>query len=157
MSSLFYEDTVFVSSGESQESVFREVADSLLKKGYVTEEYIFNLIEREKKYPTALPLQPVDPSLPNIAIPHTESEYVNVTRVVPVKLLQPIPFHNMILPEEELAVSFLFMILNNDESEQAGLLAGIMDFINRQDVEQLQGFFELEDAQQIYQFLNENY
>ena len=120
-------------------------------------EYINNLIEREKNYPTALSLSPIDTSLPNIAIPHTESEYVTETRIVPVKLKYPIVFHNMILPDEEVTVSFLFMILNHNESEQAGLLAGIMDFINRQSISDLKVFFNLEDSHKIFDYLKQHY
>ena len=131
MTQLFAEDTVYISEQQDQKSVFKEIAHKLFEKGLVTEEYLDNLIDREEHYPTALPLSPIDSSLPNIAIPHTESQFVNVTRIVPVKLEHAITFHNMILPDEKLEVSFLFMILNNEEKEQAGLLAAIMGFANR--------------------------
>ena len=144
MTQLFAEDTVYISEQQDQKSVFKEIAQKLFEKGLVTEEYLDNLIDREENYPTALPLSPIDSSLPNIAIPHTESQFVNVTRIVPVKLEHAITFHNMILPDEKLEVSFLFMILNNEEKEQAGLLAAIMDFINRQDKEALIKFFNEE-------------
>lgn len=157
MTQLFAEDTVYISEQQDQKSVFKEIAHKLFEKGLVTEEYLDNLIDREEYYPTALPLSPIDSSLPNIAIPHTESQFVNVTRIVPVKLEHAITFHNMILPDEKLEVSFLFMILNNEEKEQAGLLAAIMDFINRQDKEALIKFFNSENPERIYQFLENNF
>ncbi|AVM71157.1 PTS sugar transporter subunit IIA [Streptococcus mutans] len=157
MSQLFSEDTVFISKQKEKEEVFKEIAGKLLERKLVTSEYINNLIEREKNYPTALSLSPIDTSLPNIAIPHTESEYVTETRIVPVKLKYPIVFHNMILPDEEVTVSFLFMILNHNESEQAGLLAGIMDFINRQSISDLKVFFNLEDSHKIFDYLKQHY
>lgn len=86
MTQLFAEDTVYISEQQDQKSVFKEIAQKLFEKGLVTEEYLDNLIDREENYPTALPLSPIDSSLPNIAIPHTESQFVNVTRIVPVKL-----------------------------------------------------------------------
>ena len=46
---------------------------------------------------------------PNIAIPHTESEFVKTCRIVPVKLNHPITFHNMIAPDASFEVRFLFM------------------------------------------------
>ncbi|MGE9834067.1 PTS sugar transporter subunit IIA, partial [Streptococcus orisratti] len=68
-----------------------------------------------------------------------------------------VSFYYMILPDEKLEVSFLFMILNNEEKEQAGLLAAIMDFINRQDKEALIKFFNSENPERIYQFLENNF
>ncbi|MCB4985696.1 PTS sugar transporter subunit IIA, partial [Streptococcus mutans] len=58
---------------------------------------------------------------------------------------------------EEVTVSFLFMILNHNESEQAGLLAGIMDFINRQSISDLKVFFNLEDSHKIFDYLKQHY
>ncbi|WP_019775280.1 PTS sugar transporter subunit IIA [Streptococcus sobrinus] len=157
MTSLIHEDTVFVSNGTDQTEIFKEIASKLLAKDLVTEDFVSNLIEREKNYPTALPLKPINLSLPNIAIPHTESEFVKDTRIVPVKLENPIIFKNMILPDQDVVVSFLFMILNHDEREQAGLLQNVMDFINRQDAEELIEFFKLENSQKIYKFLEEKF
>ncbi|MDK8252740.1 PTS sugar transporter subunit IIA, partial [Enterococcus faecalis] len=79
-------------------------------KKLVTPDFLTNLLEREHNYPTGLSLTPIDPALPNIAIPHTESTFVRTTRIIPIKLKQSLSFHNMIIPDETLSVSFLFMI-----------------------------------------------
>ncbi|MBF8969629.1 PTS sugar transporter subunit IIA [Streptococcus sp. NLN76] len=157
MTNLFAKETVFISEALTQNDVFVEVAQALLEHGLVTEEFLSNLVEREKQYPTGLPLAPIDERLPNVAIPHTESSFVNQTRIVPVKLKHPLIFHNMIVPDEELQVSFLFMILNHDESEQSGLLAQIMDFVNRQNVEDLVEFFSFESVEEVYHYLEKNF
>lgn len=155
--SIFCEDTVFVSSQTSQNDVFREVYDILLKKKLVTVDFLDHLIEREENYPTGLDLTLIDQALPNIAIPHTESEYVNTTRIIPIKLNHPISFNNMIQPKTELKVSFLFMILNKDGETQSNLLATIMDFINALDQSTLLHFFQLNDPKEIYTFLTKNF
>ena len=64
MTQLFAEDTVYISEQQDQKSVFKEIAHKLFEKGLVTEEYLDNLIDREEHYPTALPLSPIDLSLP---------------------------------------------------------------------------------------------
>lgn len=155
--SLFSEDTVYVSEGNSQTAVFEEVYQSLLAKKLVTENFLDNLIEREENYPTGLNLAPISQELPNIAIPHTESEFVNTTRIVPIKLKKDILFHNMIQPDEVMNVRFLFMILNQNGEEQSGLLADIMDFINSIEQTELIDFFNEEDPKMIYQFLEKNF
>lgn len=155
--SLFSEDTIYVSEKNSQTAVFEEIYQSLLAKKLVSENFLDNLIEREVNYPTGLDLAPISQELPNIAIPHTESEFVNTTRIVPIKLKKDIPFHNMIQPDEVMNVRFLFMILNQNGEEQSGLLADIMDFINSIEQTELINFFNEEDPKMIYQFLEKNF
>lgn len=155
--SLFSEDTIYVSEKKSQTAVFEEIYQSLLAKKLVSENFLDNLIEREVNYPTGLDLAPISQELPNIAIPHTESEFVNTTRIVPIKLKKDIPFHNMIQPDEIMNVRFLFMILNQNGEEQSGLLADIMDFINSIEQTELINFFNEEDPKMIYQFLEKNF
>lgn len=111
-----------------------------------------NLLERERNYPTGLIFHLFLEILPDIAIPHTESEYVRTTRIIPIKLTHEITFHNMISPSDQLSVRFLFMILNENGEAQAGMLADIMDFINSVDKKELCAFFKLEDTEAIYQF-----
>lgn len=157
MKKLFFKETIYVSSGNTQEEVFEEVYLDLLNKQLVTEDFFESLLERERNYPTGLDLIPVSKGLPDIAIPHTESEYVRTTRIIPIKLKNEITFHNMISPSDQLSVHFLFMILNENGEAQAGMLADIMDFINSVNKEELCAFFKLEDTEAIYQFLNEHF
>lgn len=157
MKKLFFKDTTYVSSRSTQEEVFEEVYLDLLNKQLVTEDFLASLLERERNYPTGLDLSPVSEVLPDIAIPHTESEYVRTTRIIPIKLKNEITFHNMISPNDQISVRFLFMILNENGEAQAGMLADIMDFINSVDKEKLCAFFNLQDIEAIYQFLEEHF
>lgn len=157
MKKLFFKETTYVSGKATQEEVFEEVYLDLLNKQLVTEDFLESLLERERHYPTGLDLSPVSEVLPDIAIPHTECEYVRTTRIIPIKLKNEITFHNMISPSDQISVRFLFMILNENGEAQAGMLADIMDFINSVDKEELCGFFKLEDTEAIYQFLEEHF
>lgn len=157
MNNYFFEDTTYVSGKTTQLEVFEEVYWDLLEKKLVTEDFLENLIEREKNYPTGLSLTPVSEGLPDIAIPHTESEFVLTTRIIPIKLKKPISFNDMISPDDQVSAHFLFMILNQNGEAQAGMLADIMDFINSVDKEVLCDFFNLENPELIYQFLEEHF
>ncbi|WP_281165750.1 PTS sugar transporter subunit IIA [Liquorilactobacillus sicerae] len=154
---LFVKENVFISNETSQEEVFQEVAQSLLKKDLVKNDFLKNLLLREKSYPTGIDLTVVDPGFPNVAIPHTEGEFVNTRQVIPVKLQNPIRFFNMIDPEKELQVSFLFMILNNDPEGQANVLAQIMNFLTTTPKNELKSFFKLQNSEQIFNFLDNNF
>lgn len=155
--SLFDRDTVYVSDATSRADVFKSVAEDLYKKGHVTKDFLKNLNEREDKYPTGIDLSVVSPEYPNVAIPHTEAEFVKERKVVPIKLKNPISFNNMIDPSQEFEVSFLFMILNNDPEGQSNVLAQIMDFINKTPQNQLLTFFKSTSADAIYSFLQSKF
>ncbi|EUJ31378.1 PTS family fructose/mannitol porter component IIA [Listeria floridensis FSL S10-1187] len=153
----FEKDTVYVSKKHTQAEVFEEVYLDLLAKELVTEDFLVHLLEREQQYPTGIDLAVVNPNFPNIAIPHTESEFVKTTRIIPIKLETEIEFKNMIFPDETLSVHFLFMILNGNGMEQTGLLADIMDFINSTAEQDLLAFFNMENTAEIYQFLEKHF
>lgn len=80
LQSLFDENAIFISKSTQKEDVIKEISDKLLKMGFVKEKFLENVLAREKDYPTGIDLSVVDPELPNIAIPHTEAEFVNVRK-----------------------------------------------------------------------------
>ncbi|MGO3733218.1 MAG: PTS sugar transporter subunit IIA [Vagococcus sp.] len=133
------------------------MSNKLLNKNLVTMDFLVNLISREKEFPTGMDMSVINPNLPNIAIPHTEVEYVKTCAIIPIKLLKPIKFFNMINPNQELDVSYLFMILNDNPNNQAGMLANIMDFMVKTDAIELQDFFNLTNNKDVCDFLNNNF
>lgn len=157
MTNLIFEESIFITNKSSKEAVFKEIADALNVVGDVKNNFLEHVIEREKNYPTGMDLSLLDKDYPNIAIPHTETEFVNTTKIIPVKLSVPIEFQNMISPHNNIKVSFLFMILNHDKNKQSQLLAKIMDFINSQTKDDLLKFFALDDTKEIYNYLIKNF
>lgn len=154
---LFAEDNVYISSKTTAEEVIQEISDKLLADGLVKPAFYENVIGREKDFPTGIDLNVVNESLPNIAIPHTEGEFVNVRRVIPVHLEHPVTFKNMIDPSASMEVKFLFMILNNDPEGQSNILAQIMNFCTTTNANDLGAFFKSTDKKAIYEFLNRSF
>lgn len=155
--SLFAKDAVYISDSVDRDMVFSDVYRNLLKAGYVKGKFLSHVLEREDLYPTGIDTSPISKELPNIAIPHTEGEFVNARLIVPVLLKHPIRFNNMVDPQKTLDVSFLFMILNNDPTGQANVLAQIMDFLAHTSVDKLMELFSLDSTKEIYDFLTENF
>lgn len=151
--SLFSPKAVFVSDAIDSTAVLKEVSEKLLQQDLVKADFFTEITKREAKYPTGIDTSPIAKDLPNIAVPHTEGEFVNTRLVIPVALKSPVGFKNMIAPDQELPVKFLFMILNNDPEGQANILAQIMDFLRLTSVSKLQELFSLTDPDKIYQFL----
>ena len=155
MTNLIDKELIFISSLNSKEMVFQRIHKILFERGYVKENFLDMLTEREKNYPTGLDMNPVGSIEYNIAVPHTESNCVNVSKIIPIKLENEIVFNNMIEPDKEIKVKFLFMILNKDANEQANLLAQIMDFMTK--TEDINELFKLESEEEIYEFIEKNF
>ena len=156
-SRFFFEDTVFVIDRKTQAEVFTDVANRLQLNDYVAPAFLENIIEREKGYPTGMDMSVVDPELPSFAVPHTEVEFVNTRRIVPIKLVNPVEWHSMIDPSHTFPLAFLFMILNNSKEAQVGILAKIMDFFNGLGTERVKELFSMTGAHEIYDFLVKNF
>lgn len=154
---IFAPDAVFVSSETDQDLLLKNIYDHLLEKGYVKGNFLAHIIEREHNYPTGLDTETLGDDLPNIAIPHTEGEFVNKRLIVPVALKKPVIFHNMIKPSEKLAVRFLFMLLETNPDGQAKLLSQVMTFLAKTPVNDLRNFLNFSDPEAIYEYLNQNF
>ncbi|AEG41397.1 PTS sugar transporter subunit IIA [Lactobacillus kefiranofaciens] len=154
---LFTPDAVFVTDQTKQDLVLKEVYDNLLQRGYVKGNFLSHIVKREHDFPTGLDTSTLGKNIPNIAIPHTEGEFVNTRLIVPVSLREPVVFHNMIKPDEALEVKFLFMLLDNDPDGQAQLLASVMDFLAKTPANELREVFNFTDAQAIYAFLEQKF
>ncbi|WEV37318.1 PTS sugar transporter subunit IIA [Lactobacillus sp. ESL0677] len=157
INSLFSPESVFVSEKTSSEAIFKEVSNKLFDEKCVKEAFFSEILKREKLYPTGIDTSPISENLPNIAVPHTEGEFVTTRLIVPVALKTPVCFKNMIAPDQDLQVKFLFMILNNDPEGQANILAQIMDFLRLTPVSKLQKLFNFTSTDKIYQFMSENF
>ncbi|WP_182200225.1 PTS sugar transporter subunit IIA [Paraliobacillus salinarum] len=151
MENLYQKDLILSSNATTQEEVFSEISQILLEKGIVKDSFKDAIVERELNYPTGLDLSPVAEGLPNVAIPHTETEHCDAKVVVFVKLTNPIVFHSMIAPDNELNVNYLFMIINNEKTNQTNVLSELMAFMT--DVDNVKTLEALETNKEIYDFL----
>lgn len=112
-----------------------QAAQQLYKSGYVTEDFEHNCIEREMNFPTGL-----ETEFP-VAIPHTESEYVNETAVSVLRLTQPVAFQSMEDNEQSVKVHYVFNLAIKEKGKQVVFLSKIINLV--QDSQQLKAMFEL--------------
>lgn len=154
---LISKDSIFISEEKNSTDIFKDISKQLFEKGLVKEAFFENIVQREKEYPTGMDLSVIDKDLPNIAIPHTESGFVNTRRIVPIKLTNEVEFNNMINPTETIKVKFLFMILNNDPEGQANILSEIMGFISSSDPSKLKEMFASNSIDAIFNSLENKF
>lgn len=153
----FAADAVFVSEQTNQYEVLKESYDRLRELDYVKGDFLSQVVKRENEYPTGIDTSNLDKNLPNIALPHTEGRFVNTTLIVPIKLANNVVFHNMVRPQEELSVNFLFMLLDASPDGQAKLQAKVVGFLAHTQARQLATFFNLTEPEAIYEFLKQRF
>lgn len=149
--SLFDKNLIFIKNVQEKREIFTLIGNLLHERGMVKEEFTKSIIERENNYPTGLDLSPVAKDIPNVAIPHTEPEFCLRKCIVLVKLLKPILFQNMIAPDKEIDVKYLFFIINNQKGNQINILSELMGFFTT--AENMKKLEQLDNKEEIYQFL----
>lgn len=145
---------IFVSSATSQLDAFVDIAHRLEALNYVKSGFLDALIARERSYPTGIDMSPLGTSVPSFAVPHTDPDYVNVTRVVPIKLANHVKWHDMVNPEAHLSINFAFMILNHSGDTQVQILSQIMDAANKLGADGLNNLFAETSEEAIYNTLS---
>lgn len=126
MSSLLDRDAVAVKlNAATAEDVIRRLAAKLEASGKVRSTYADAAVEREKTYPTGLPL-----GLPaNVAVPHTDPIHVIRPAIALATLARPVDFANMEDADETVPVGLVFMLAINDKDRQIDVLQEVMALI----------------------------
>ncbi len=104
-------------SGENDKEILGQMADVMFQEGYVNEGFHNAIIRREENFPTGLPTGEI-----NVAIPHTDPEYVNRPAVCLGILDSPVKFNVMGMENATVLVSVLFMLAIKKKEDQLGLL-----------------------------------
>lgn len=108
---------------DSKEDVLKALGNLLFENGFVKEDFIESVLQREENFPTGLPTSPF-----GVAIPHTDADKVIEPQMAFALLEQPVPFHAMGSTGEKVDVRLVFMLaLNNPEDQLLALqkLTGI--------------------------------
>jgi PTS system galactitol-specific IIA component len=112
---------------KSKEDGISILSQKLTDNGLVAEGFCQHILDREEKYPTGLPT-----SIP-VALCHTEADYVNRSALALATLKNPVLFHEMGTPENELAVEVIFVLALKDPKDQVPMLRKIVSlFQNRE-------------------------
>ena len=99
------------------EDVIRLLCGKLENLGYISPDHVHAILERERKYPTGLPTNPVC-----VALPHGEIEGVHESALAFARLRTPVIFQNMADSNEALNVKMVFLLVNNDPGNQVKAL-----------------------------------
>ncbi len=126
--------------------LFRFIGKELEKKGYVTDQYVANVLEREEEFPTGLKTAFV-----NIAIPHTDPQVIEKPFIFIVKTSTPLAMLQMGDNAEMMCSYFLFLGIK-DPKGQVGLLARLMDMFSQEVF--ARAFVQMNTDLDMYQLVN---
>ncbi|EOG03386.1 hypothetical protein WOY_01860 [Enterococcus faecium EnGen0372] len=130
---------------KNKEEAFLIAAQRLEKMGYVNENYLNGLIAREREFPTGLITKYL-----NIALPHSECEYVEKPFIFVMQLKNPIYFYQM-GDSQEMTVENLFFLGIKEPKEQVGLLQAFMNLF--MDETFVENYKKQETPQNIYELI----
>lgn len=100
--------------------VILHLAGLLQHAGHVAPDYGEMAWQRELHHPTGLPTRPFC-----IAFPHADAEGVIHSAMALARLEREVTFKNMADPDEDLAVSLVIMLANNNPTEQVQTLRNL--------------------------------
>jgi len=131
-----------------RDEVVRLLGEALLDKGLVTPDFIPAVLQREDEYPTGLPTQGMA-----IALPHTEAQHVRRSCLAVGILEDPVLFHVMGSPDQEIPVGGVFLLAIADHDSQVLALKQLADLF--QDGVTLARLAGASDAARVYEALCE--
>lgn len=132
----------------TRKEVFQIVAEKLLLSGMVNEGYLEGILEREEAYPTGLMTQYL-----NIALPHSEPEFVKRPFVFICRLDKEVDWYQM-GDNQKIKVKNLFFLGIKDGKNQVGLLQAFMNLFMIEKF--VQDYQSMELSNSVYQLFVKN-
>ena len=133
----------------SKEEALRLLGSRLIEQGYVKEDFIESLLEREKNYPTGLPTEPF-----GVAIPHTDGDRVHKSTVAFASLKNPVKFLMMGTDDKLVEVKLIFMLALKSPDDQLEMLQKLMELI--QDPEMVSKLVQVKSADELNGLVEDN-
>ncbi len=107
-----------------RDELLERLGRAVVDAGLAKPTYAQALKDREREFPTGLPISG------GVAIPHTAAEYVNGNTIVAASLAHPITFGEMGGEEDsQVSVSTVFMLVFADSSQHVPLLSSLIGSI----------------------------
>lgn len=134
---------LFHPAAAAREDLLRLAAATLLAQGYVRPSFEEALLERERNYPTGLPMEEI-----NAAIPHADAKHVERSSILVCIMKDDVFFRNMADVEEELPVRIVFVLALADAKKHLSLLQELMTCL--QDAKLTRSLLEASDGTAVF-------
>jgi PTS system galactitol-specific IIA component len=130
----------------TKEEAITAMCRVLFSKGYVKDSFEAAILERERLYPSGLPMEGH-----KIAIPHTDAEHVNESVILFARLSGPVEFSSMGDPDEKLQVALVSMFALKEKKKIGFLLDVLINAYSDNDT--LDAILKASSAREIYHIL----
>ncbi len=132
----------------TKEEALEKMGRILHQKGLVKESFIEAIQEREKNYPSGLPMEGH-----KIAIPHTDAEHVVQSVLLFARLRQPLEFSVMGDPAQKIPVRLISMFALKEKKLIGDLLETLIT--SYQEDATLDALIKARDGAEMYRILRE--
>lgn len=112
---------------ETVTELFEQVAERLQRRGYVNAGYLAGIKKRERCFPTGLITEYL-----NIALPHSDTEYIEKPFVYVARIEEPVVVRQM-GDNQELAAKDFFFLGIKEPAKQVGLLQELMTMFQQEE------------------------
>lgn len=120
---MFRRDLIlFNLEADSDLELLEKMSRYAYEKGMVKDTFSEAVAEREKHYPTGIPMPCI-----KIAIPHTDARHVIEPGILVAKLKRPVSFKGMGMEDTEVEASYVFLLLMDNDDHQVFLLQNMMN------------------------------
>lgn len=124
------EDLIFLNKKfEKRNELLEFVSKELCSKGYVKESFENAIKNREEVFPTGLDTGDIQ-----VAIPHTDSEYVNKTAISILTLSKKVEFSEMSDKSNSVNAEIVFVLAVNDPKNQVSVLSRLMGILSNKEL-----------------------
>jgi PTS system galactitol-specific IIA component len=130
----------------TKEEALSAMSALLLSRGYVKDSFPGAILERERLYPSGLPMEGH-----KIAIPHTDAEHVNRSVILFARLARPLEFSSMGDPDEKIQVELISMFALAEKKEIGAMLEMLITAYS--DNEVLEAILRAPSGKAIYDIL----
>ena len=130
----------------TREEALTIMSNKLLSMGYVKDSFPAAILERERFYPSGLPMEGH-----KIAIPHTDAEHVHKSVILFARLAQPLEFSSMGDPDEKLEVHLISMFALAEKKAIGAMLEALITAYSNNDV--LEAILKASSGKEIYDIL----
>lgn len=127
---------------DSKEAALTVLGTKLIEQGFVKEGFIESVLKRETSYPTGLPTSPF-----GVAIPHTDGDMVNHSKIAFASLKEPVKFNAMGQGVDLVDVKLVFMLALQNPADQLETLQKLVGLF--QDPETVSKLAEIKSAEEL--------
>ncbi|MBF0786651.1 MULTISPECIES: PTS sugar transporter subunit IIA [unclassified Streptococcus] len=113
----------------SNKELFTEVSTVAFDKGYVREDFLERVKQREETFPTGIQLEDF-----GVAIPHTDAECVHKEFVAIITNAEPVAFKSMEDLDQMVAANIVFVLGLNQPHAQLDMLQSLMKLLQNPEV-----------------------